>query len=647
MAVTAEQMKEFEAIESAEMSENGDVIRSRMDQILRDPYFQQTLDKESLKGYQDVADKRGHIDPNDTKNLSRFYKFMEGQWREIHRMKKQITDHVEQAIREKVITETDRAFYKDKMRENVVNGKQVVTKEVLEKAEKEVLESLDKRRDERKEYDQIANHKIVKESGALKTAENKSIEVPDEKGFLKLSVPERRVLLEKLKEALPKAEKYAETEGDVEAEKMTIDYKKALENAEKEGLIGKKTIEKYMETFKKVDNGEKEYWLKEMKNGNQLKRYEELWKNIRKAFQGTSLKRMESMKGKMGYSELLQEFGRMQEVESNIVTSEYSQKLKVMHEQGVISLHTMNAFMIDIKSQTLEGKKEYLKDFDAQMQRYKILRTKVNQIKDKGARQSLNEMYLSGEHGYKEIEAKYNRITGQSSFEGNDSQSEKEAEVIFDNMKSDTVRKEFQYANKALSYDQQKTFVEKMTHFLSGKREDNQGNYQKSIQSARREKEVIEKEREEGSAQVKKPAFRMFLKPKADDNLDVEDGEVNDGKENIAVESEESELKKSSVSIRNKVEIKTKTSKDEVFQSDSYKDKKGRTKRVIRTGGTKEAIEMFNQEGVLNSSEVDVHLFGKDGTVKKEAEISDMRKVVKALEKTLKDKRTGKHEKAA
>lgn len=637
MAISAEQMKEFEATESAEISENGDVIRSHMNQILRDPYFQKTLDKESLKGYQDIADKKGHINPDDTENLKRFYKFMQEQWKEIHQMKKRITSHIEKAIQEKIITEEDRVFYKEKMKENVINGNQIVTKEILEKAEKEILESLTKRKNERREYDQIANHRLLEESKFLKISKKESIEVPNEKGFLKLSVPERRILLKKLKTALSKAERYADEEGDIEAEKMIADYKKALMEASEEGFIGKRTMEKYIEGFKKIDNREKKYWLGEMRNGNQLKRYSELWKNICKTLEGAPLKRMDQMRDKMGYSELLHEFGHIKEAESNSITNDYSQRLKVMHQQGVISLHTMKAFINDIKSQTLEGKKEYMKGLDQQMQKYKILRVKINQLKDKGARQFLDEMYTSMEYGFSEIEAKYKRFTSQKIGLGDALSVNGDAEVILNNMESDVVRKEFRRSIQELDYGQHKKFKEKLSDFFSKRSEKSTGNYQDSIRSARAERVS---DQEMGVSKEDLMAQSISEKTEIKDQRENEvEAELNSSDSPEIMETVGLVDQKTNglrVSIG---EVKTKTSNDGGFRKMSYVDDKGKVKRVIRATGSKESVQAFNQEDSLDPNNVDIHLFGTDGSITKEAELIDIKKGIRALEKTLEDKR--------
>ena len=201
MDLDAEQFETSKSIEANKTPESGDVIRRGITQLLNNPYFQNTLDKEALQNYQDIANKKGHIKPDDTENLSRFYEFMKSQFDDIRQIKNRITGHVKQAIKEKVITEKDRVFYKEKMKENVVSGKQIVTKEILEKAEKEIFESLEKRKKDRKEYDDLAENPIA-QGGFLHVDKNNKIPIPDEEKYLKMSVSERRKWLKNIQEVL-------------------------------------------------------------------------------------------------------------------------------------------------------------------------------------------------------------------------------------------------------------------------------------------------------------------------------------------------------------------------------------------------------------------------------------------------------------
>ena len=584
MALTNEQLETSKRIE-AKTTDNGDVIRHGIAQLLKDPYFQKTLDKEALKNYQDLVDKKGHVNPDDTESLSRFYGFMKNQFEDVKKFKKKITDHVEQAIREKVITEKDRIFYKKKMKENVLSGKQIVTREILKQAEKDILESLENRRKERKEYDDLVNSPI-NQDGFLHIDKNDKIQIVDEQGYLGMSVPERRKWLKKIREALPKAKKYAEKQNGIESEKLEKEYKALLDEARKEGVIGLKTIRKFMDGFKKINLKEKEYWIQEMENGNQLKRYQDLWTDIRKTLKGPALKRMEGLRDKMGYTELLQEFGRFCEKESSRIVGEYEKKLENAYQQKVISKHTKLSFLQDIRNQPLKEQQQYLEDFDKEMERYETLRSKIDQLKDKRSQKVLNEMYESNEYGYSEIQAKYNRLTGQAS-DGQASLSQEKDRKILNSITNETIKEGIIEADEKLNKTQKKTFVERLTHYFSGKHAEEQdaSDYQKKVQAARLEQE------------------KELIKDKID-------------------ETPESR-------------VKIKTTPTDSFESRTYVGTE-ENKRVVRLDiDSRTAVQTFNNEALLNCDRDELSIMTWDGKNDIELEMREIRIMQKYLKENL------------
>ena len=585
MASTNEQLETSKRIE-AKTTNNGDAIRHGISQLLKDPYLQRTLDKEALKNYQDLVDKKGHINPDDTESLSRFYDFMKNQFEEVKQFKKKITDHVEQAIREKVITEEDRKFYKKNMKENVVSGKQIVTREILEKAEKEMLESLDKRRKERKEYDDLVNSPI-NQDGFLHIDKNNKIQIVDEYGYLKMSVPDRRKWLKKIREALPKAKEYTEKQGGIESAKLEKEYKALLDDARKEGAIGLKTIRKFMDGFEKISLKEKKYWIQEMENGNQLKRYQDLWADIRKTLKGPALKHMEGLRDKMGYTELLQEFGRFSEKESSRIVGEYEKKLENAYQQKIISKHTKLAFLHDIKNQPLKEQQRYLENFDTEMERYEALRLKIDQMKDKRAQKVLNEMYESSKYGYGEIQAKYNRLTGQASDSQNLSSQQEQGGKILSSITNQAIREGIIEASEKLNYVQKKTFIERITHYFSGKHAEKQdaSDYQRKVQAAR-----LEQEREL-----------------------IEEG-VN-------------KIPESRVKIR--------TTPTDSFESRTYVGT-DENKRVVRLDiDSRTAIQTFNNEALLNRDQDELSIMTWDGKNSFELKMHEIRIMEKCLKEDL------------
>ncbi len=473
--------------ESSEDMQSANTIRGGMSALLRDEDFRRTVDKEALRNYDDVAQGRGHIKPGDKANLSKFYKFMKEQYEEVKHLNKRISGRIDEAIKSNIISDKDREFYEGKMNENVVNGGQNVTREIMEKAETELTASLKKREEERKEYDLIVQGPLV-EDGQIKVEKGKTIKVPDEKGYLAMKVPERRKWLKEVKDALPKAKHYKEKEGGIESKKLEGEYEGLLAKAQKEGVVGKATIQKFRDEFKNIDLKEKKYWLKEMKNGNQLKRYQKFWKEARKALSDIGYKRLAGQKDKLGYSQLVNELGKEKEKEGRMIEGEYGKKLAGLVKKRVISKHTERAFLEDIKRQPHEKKKDYLKAFDSQMQRYKALRIKIDQMKDGGSRKVLDEMYDSGENGHSEINAKYQRLSGQSSnTEANPKLREAEKEL--DAIENRSVRKALKVGMGKIEKSQKRNLADRLTSFFEGRlsAKIDPLSYQKTLSDARGE----------------------------------------------------------------------------------------------------------------------------------------------------------------
>ncbi|MBN2095899.1 phage tail tape measure protein [Candidatus Peregrinibacteria bacterium] len=616
MTVPAEQL---DRIEHKEVMERGDVVRNKIGRLLADPYFQRTLDKEALKNYQELVDKKGHIDPNDTESLNKFYRFMADQFEEVQTAKKRITSHVEQAIRDKVITEKDRVFYKKNMKANVVSGNQIVTKEMLEQAEKDILESLENRRKERKEYDELANSPLV-QAGFLLIDKNKKIPFPDETGYLKMSVPERRKWLKEIQKMLPKAKEYANSREEKEVKRLEEQYDTLLEAAQKEGVIGKKTTEKFKSWFKGQNAETKKYAISQFVK--ETNRYRVLWKDIRKNLKGSAISRLENLKDQMGYTELRAEF----------IKEQYTGKLKEVRQQKIISKHTENAFLADFEQQSPERKQVYLDQFDSQIERYKGLRNQIDKMKDRKAQQVLNQMYESGNHGFGEIQAKYNRLTGQQLPESDKGEKSDLSLKILSTITNTTVRKEILHAKKSLSQGEKKTFVERLTHYFSGRQSDQQDavSYQDNIRTARRQHEKAYQQNVAETAE--EPDQNEGLEGSRQ-NLQIH--EVDEK----AVERASQDISKKdrSISPSKTPEIRIKKSTDRAYQQNTFVDEKGRKRRVVRVGGTKEGVQAFNNEGLLNRDKDELSVMAKDGSNIVEMKMREVRVMEEVLRKSLEE----------
>lgn len=527
MVIPTEQLGVPESIEPNQ-TESGDVIRNKIAQMVKDPYFQSTLNEEALKNYQDIVDKKGHIDPNDAESLSRFYDFMSSQFKEVQQVKKRITDHVKDAIRGKAISEEDRRFYKEKMKKNVVSGEQIVTKEVLEKAEKEILESLENRRKERKEYDDLVDSTLLK-NGFLIIDEDNKIPVPDENEYLKMTVPERRKWLKQIQDAMPKAERYAETQEKNEGDKLTKEYETLLSTAKKEGVIGNKIIDKFMDWFKGQDNETKKYSIGQF--FKEMNRYKDLWKDIRKTLKGKPLSDLEKLKDQMGYTELRDEFMKQQ----------YVEKLQKAGSRKILSTVT-----------------------------------------------------------------------------------------------NETVKKEILHARKSLNRTEKKTFVERLTHFFSGRESEKQdtASYQDNVRASRKKHERAYQENvTEGS---EPPIENEGLKG-ARQNLEIHDIDEN------AVERTKSETQKKPRTINptKSSDVRIKKSKDRAYQQNMFVDEKGQKRRVVRVGGTKEGVRAFNNEALLNRDKDELSIMSKDGSNIVEMKMREIRVMKDVLKKSLEEDKVG------
>lgn len=418
--------------------------------------------------------------------LQGFYKWIDQQWDKANKELKDMQSQINSGIKEGIMSEADREFLMDNL---------ILTDEhdFVGKSEKigELLDGKLKRmKEDRKEYDELMGHPLVKNTGFLKTDANTKIIIPNEKDFLKMQLPERRKLLEKAKKALPDALEYAKKQGGVESEKMTEEYADILNKAMKEGIIGKATIEKYMDGFKKIDLAEKKDWMQDMKNGNQLKRYKELWQNIRKTLNGSDLNRMEDLRDKMGYTELFTEFGKLKEQESLKITKEYDEKLDTSYQTKIISKHTKQEFSKDMQKQDLEKKRDYLNEFDNQMARYRQLRTQIDGLKDKRGQAILNGMYESGDNGFTEIDSAYKRMISHPGAPDAQTKSDPLAEVTDISVKRGIMKAAELLKEKGR--DKQNSFFIRLKRMVGGEQSENfnENSFQKNLRKVRDVKSV-------------------------------------------------------------------------------------------------------------------------------------------------------------
>ncbi len=663
MPLQAEQSNRPETAEYKQADESGDVIRGKVNQLLNDPYFQRTMDKEALRNYQDLVSKRGYVNPDDTESLNRIYEFMAGQYKEVRDLKTRITDHVEQAVRDGVITEKDRAFYKKNMKANVVNGEQIVTKELLEQAEKDILDSLANRRKERKEYDDLMDSDLI-HSGFLMVGKDKQIPVPNETAYLEMSVPERRRWLKEIRKWLPQAKEYAGKREKKEVKQLEEEYDSLLQAAKNKKIIGDKTVKKFKAWFKRQNAETKEYAVDQF--FKEMNRYRILWKKIRKQLKGKSLSRLESMRDKMGYTELKNEF----------MKERYKAKLKQARRQKFISRHTEAAFLTDFEHQFPEGKQAYLDQFDRQMERYRLLRTAIDRLKDRNARKALNAMYENGDFGYSEIVARYERLSGQEVQSETSQQDDKEK--LLGNVDNRIVRNSIEYADRTLTSSQKKRLTEKLGDWISDQNEDgfNASSFQKDVKIMRLKQaesyskedyaDMVESEEKRLLRESSTDKRRGFLSPKkvkvskkpkmASKTFQSrrlkpmperkKEGKEQEKEDNEIVEEKKTQKVKSKKRKSGPKETRRQTPEGG-FKEYKFSGKKKDTRIQNLYLDTPAAVRQFNNESLLDSENDKLVLKAWDGNKGIEMKLYEIRAAVKYLKKSAEEESSGKQQKEA
>jgi len=644
MALPAEQFEENEQLPDQTMvGESADGIRSQVAAFLRDKEFRETLEPEAIRNYEDIVNKKGHIKPDDMANLRKFYEFMKGQYEEIQGGKRRIKKHIDQAIRERIITDKDRKFYEEKMGENITTGNQNVTTEIMEQAEKDVLDSLDNRRAERKKYDDLANSPLV-EKGFLMVDETKKIPIPDENKFLRMSVPERRKWLKSVEEMMSEAEMFCKNREKAETLKLTREYEILLKGAKKEKIIGDKTIREFMEWFKGQNNEVKQFAIGEF--FKEMGRYRNLWKNIRKTLKGKGLSRLEGLRGHLGYAELRIEFKN----------EEYAQKLDEKLDKKIINGHIRNTFAKDFESKSIEEKERYLNEFDQQMERYETLRTNIEGLEDKKTRNKLLEMY-NGDNGWTEISAAYNEATNQSESSYSDVVKSKRNPKALSIITSDIKKQAIIEGVDEMSNEEKETTLKRFTHIFAYKQPDASG-YQKNIRKARLEQEksfsskqedIKESDINEGGLPENVHRFKTVGK---EEEMIEEQGQKqtevqNPDQKNTVKNAQVIPIK--SAKQRKIPKAKVKTNEDRSFTQSTYKNKTSEKKVVKMHINSRKAIQSFNSEVLLDRDRDELSVAALDRSSSRSLEFKkiEINAYIKYIREKLKNQKSEEVEKAA
>jgi hypothetical protein len=393
----------IEEQESAQLSETPHVDdflqRSRMHRVRREigtiadrSFREKLIDEEAYRNYAQLADRQEEF--TMTEDLLQSIR-RAAESHEYYALG--IKQLIARAKTDGIASDKDEAFLMEQL---VVENIDFVSQhEAVYKMVKEKIERMTK---DREELEKIWAHPLVRNTAYIKLDATNKLKVPVIKEFLEMTVPERRAFLKKFNEALPKAEAYAEQTDKQESRQLNEKYRKELEKRRQKGVIGNHTFQQYIDGFKHIDKEEKEYWLKEI--GNQMKRYEELWKDIRITLSGDALKQMEAQRDSTGYTELFKQLSRHKEALSKRLCDDYSIALEVYREQGIIGHHTYSEFMNWMRAQPVDSQKIAESLLPGQMERYQSLWDSISQL---GRKQRQYLESRRNEWGYSELKQQY------------------------------------------------------------------------------------------------------------------------------------------------------------------------------------------------------------------------------------------------
>jgi hypothetical protein len=368
-----------ETLETSESRILSQVLgKNRMMQVRREigliadrSYRENLISDEAYEGYRELAEGREdqEVGAEMLESTRAFAKEHESKAIRIHQ-------RIQAAIKAGIASETDEEFLMEKL---VVDNIQFANK--ADEIEGVIGEKLARMKKDRKKYDKFAEHDLIRDIGYLTVDANTKIGFPNAEEYLAMTVPERRELLQKLEEALPKAEAYARRHENKENTELIAGYQEKLNGALEEGIIGKHTYDKFLNGFRKIDNEEKVYWAEEF--DAQMERYRELWGNIRSTLQGEALDSIEGKRDTCGYTKLFAEFGRLKSSESERLGDSYAGELEKYRQEGIIGHHTVSQFVLWMNQQDLSKNYEAERQLPEQMVRYQKLWEDVDKLSAK------------------------------------------------------------------------------------------------------------------------------------------------------------------------------------------------------------------------------------------------------------------------
>lgn len=308
--------------------------------------------------------------------------------------------------------------------------------------------------------------------------------------------------------------------------------------------------------------------------------------------------------------------------ETEELEKEYDILLQAAKKEGVIGNKTLEKFKEWFKGQEVKAKTYAISQFTKEMNRYRVLWKDIRKNL-KGSALSRLEA-LRDKMGYTELRSEFMK-------EQYGEKSDPSLKIL-STITNTTVRKEILHAKKSLNRGEKKTFVERLTHYFSSKQSDRQDavSYQDNVRAARKKHDTAYGQKIAENAEA------------SDENRGLEGSrqnlQIHDVDENAVERAQPDTLRKSHPSQPTKSpEIRIKKSTDRAYQRNTFVDEKGQKRRVIRVGGTKEGVQAFNNEGLLNRDKDELSIMAKDGSNIVEMKMREIRVMKDVLKKSLEE----------
>lgn len=336
-------------------------------------------------------------------------------------------------------------------------------------------------------FDELRAHELIKHTGYLKLSSGRRISIPSERQYLEMSADKRQEVLDDIKKVLPEAEKHAANLEEEASASLIKSYKKRLDAAKAEGVIGQKTYDKYLKGImsSKLDNQEREYWLSEF--DHQMGRYKKLWSDIHSTLKGQALFQLKGKIDRLGYTELLAEFGQIKKRASKQLSEAYTVKLKNWKQYGVIGDYTMAKFSAWFAQQDLKARYQALDAFESEMNRYSRFWQRVYLLEPEAQahlRSKINQW------GYTDLNREYERIKrGDILFDQDDVQDVQDEEAELQDMTA-SARKAALESKEILEKqtDEKKSRFAKVINLFKSS---DAADYETSIQSKKAKKHIV------------------------------------------------------------------------------------------------------------------------------------------------------------